>query len=139
MTRQSGSMDHYSLEQFTRRLLPGLQPCVAGKVWTAIVPDEPYRAKGLCREGNFPLTPCTFATAPPHHAHPQRDLFYRLLPPSSQKHLTCLATASQAQLLLTAVRCFCSTMQVQWDIIQINSLDSVNYTIKLQFYFNTIQ
>ena len=28
------------------------------------MPDEPYRAKGLCRGGNFPLTPCTFAAAP---------------------------------------------------------------------------
>ena len=38
----------FKKEQFTRRLLPGLQLCVASKVWTAIVPDEPYRAKGLC-------------------------------------------------------------------------------------------
>ena len=57
-------MNRYSNEQFTRRLLPGLRPCVAGRFWTAIVPDEPYRAKGLCRGGNFPLRPCTFAAAP---------------------------------------------------------------------------
>ena len=37
---------------------------VVGKVWTAIVPDEPYRAKGLCQEGNFSLTPCTFTLSP---------------------------------------------------------------------------
>ena len=30
-----------------------------------MVPDEPYRAKGLCRGRNFPLTPCTFVVVPP--------------------------------------------------------------------------
>ena len=49
----------------TWQLLPSLQLVLLEKVWTAIVPDEPYRVKGLCQEGNFPLTPCTFATAPP--------------------------------------------------------------------------
>ena len=46
---------------------------VAGKVWTAMVPDEPYRAKGLCREGNFPLTPCTFIVVPTAHPPQQVD------------------------------------------------------------------
>ena len=53
---------------FKRTVHPATSPQpsagIIRKVWTAIVPDEPYRAKGLCREGNFPLTPCTFATAP---------------------------------------------------------------------------
>ena len=35
---------------------PGLNPGVAGyRIWTAIVPDEPYRAKGAgCRVGLYP-------------------------------------------------------------------------------------
>ena len=53
---------------FKRTVHPATSPwplaSVVRKVWTAIVPDEPYRAKGLCREGNFPLTPCTFALSP---------------------------------------------------------------------------
>ena len=44
---------------------------IVRKVWTAIVPDEPYRAKGLCQEGNFPLTPCTFIAAPHCSSPPQ--------------------------------------------------------------------
>ena len=34
---------------------------VVRKIWTAIVPDEPYRVKGLCQGEKFPLTPCTLA------------------------------------------------------------------------------
>ena len=60
---------------FKRTVHPATSPQpsagVVGTCWTAIVPDEPYRAKGLCREGNFPLTPCTF-TAAPHCSSPQR-------------------------------------------------------------------
>ena len=54
---------------FKRTIHPATSPRpsagVTRKVWTAMVPDEPYRAKGLCREGNFPLTPCTFVVVPP--------------------------------------------------------------------------
>ena len=38
---------------------------VASIVWTAIVPDEPSRAKGLCVGTHPPTQPCTFTAAPP--------------------------------------------------------------------------
>ena len=60
-------MNRYSYEQFTRRLLPGLRPCVAGLYWTAIVPDEPYRAKGLCGGTKFPPHLAHSPLPPPAH------------------------------------------------------------------------
>ena len=84
VTRQSGSMNHYSKEQFTRRLLPGLWPCVTGLYWTAIVPDEPYRAKGLCGGTKFPphlahspLPTCSSPSA--SRQHPQYWVYLRKL------------------------------------------------------------
>ena len=65
MTRQSGSMNRYSKRTVHPVTSPWPSTGVVGTCWTAMVPDEPYRAKGLCREGNFPLTPCTFIVVPP--------------------------------------------------------------------------
>ena len=84
MTRQSGSMNRYSKEQFTWRLLPSLRLCVAGLYWTAIVPDEPYRAKGLCGGTKFPphlahlpLPTCSSPSA--SRQHPQYWVYLRKL------------------------------------------------------------
>ena len=49
-------MDRYSMNDSLGDNTPGLNPGVAGyRIWTAIVPDEPYRAKGAgSRVGLYP-------------------------------------------------------------------------------------
>ena len=71
LTQVSGSMDHYSLECFTWWQFPrNTNLVLPDRDWTAIVPDEPYRVKGLCQWNLYSTTTlhihCSPTTLIPH-------------------------------------------------------------------------
>src|SRR5258706_2510017 len=83
------SLSRYSLERSPGGTSSGLRPDSPVYLRTAIVPDEPIRAKGT--EWGISPPPCTFVAAqPPPHPSPCRTLLG--LP--SLLALTRLATAS---------------------------------------------
>src|SRR5258706_242754 len=61
-------MGRYSVERSPGGKPPGLRPASPMYLRTAIVPDEPIRAKGT-EWGKVPPSPCTFVAAQPQ-AHP---------------------------------------------------------------------
>ena len=76
-----------------RTVHPAISPWplagVTGKAWTAIVPDEPYRAKGLCEREISP-SHLAHSPLPPILITPSELVRSSLLGPSSQNQLTCL-------------------------------------------------
>ena len=121
---------------FKRTIHPATSPRpsagVVGKVWTAIVPDEPYRAKGLCREGNFPLTPCTFALSPSAHLSattfgPQywgylcKNFLARLAPASQARHPLSVARRSCLITRVHSIDPFATLITPHLHITQISS------------------
>ena len=101
LTQVSGSMNRYSLERFARRQIPGnTNPVSPERDWTAIVPDEPYRAKGLCRWNLYSTTTSHIRPLSPLHSSPLASTIFHTQRSDSQNLPRSPTPASQAWLPL---------------------------------------